>query len=800
MKVVLRVSTLLLLAAMMMVAATYHFLPQIVSAVLSSRLAAAGYAKHQITISDIGWHKAVLESFRLDADDASFHLELRNIAIEYALNELIHGRIRSIEVASLQASVKSAPPAKESTPVPLPVATFALIPAQRVLIRQMSVVLPEGSPLQSLSGSIDYQSGVLHAPMLLSSPLGLMHVRAEVGQDGHVDVALNPQVAGSKASEMLSLAGTVSRQPHQLQFGGRVHADAAALWQLSARGDLNAASVAGRIDADVNFSLPDQLPSTADAFFSALIARVHLLVDLSAVPQGALKQVTGRGGLSVECRDAGCDWHLDGGGAFQASLAAATSPIVLSWPSGFAGRVDIADRGLTLILPARQSVRLGKFSVGSAALPETVLGLDAPLRLSYRDGVWHPQAVALAVSPQSLQLAGMPVTHAGAKVALQPAAGGGINAALHVTGVNAAVPGMQPFPFDLSGTLALDQANMTANATLATQDGMVQLNGRVVQQRATGDGAGTWSVPAIAFSREHPLSRLLDLKKAFDVDGGVLALTGSSHWQQHDGRYVVSHHVEIDLKGGSGVVGDGLFDGLSTRMVLDGEGGLRSKPARIEMASFNNGVPIRDLSVNLVLKLPLSGDRKPALYLSDFSASLLGGKVSSPEMVFDFNRSGSSFPVLLEHVDIEQILALERHEGLYGNGFLDGSIPLTWSPAGVSVSGGKLAARSPGGKIRYIADNTTRALAESNMSMNIVLGIISDFHYHQMDVAMDYAADGRLLMQVHLAGNNPAYANGRAVEFNLNLEENVLRLLESLRVAGDISRKVDERLQKRMKK
>lgn len=800
MKGVLR-GGLLLLAMVTIAAVAYAFLPEIVSAALSSRLVAAGYARHQIVISDIGWRKATVAAFNLDADDAAFHLELRNIQVEYTLAELMYGRIRTIEIASLQAVLQAGPPSNESATVQLPVVSFALIPARHIQVRQLDVVFPKTLPLQSLSGSIDYQSGVLHAPFLLTSTLGLLQFRSEIGQDGRVDIALTPQVdGGGGLREMLALTGSVNQRDHQLSFSGRLHADAGMLWQLSTSGAMDSAAVAGVVDADVDLSLPDQLPSTADALVSLLMAKVHMQADLSVRARGELKQLSGRGALDVQCQQGGCDWSLDREGQLLASLPDASTPVLLSWPSGLNGRIAMAGRDLTLLLPARQSLELGKFSIATHVFPDTELRLDAPLRLSYRDGVWGMEGISVALPAQSLQLGGVAVSHAGGDISLQPAAAGEVKGQLRVSGVRAVLPGVMIPPVDLSVTLAVGLEKIAANCTLASQDGMIQLTGRAIQQRATGSGVLSWSLPGIRFSHEYPLSRLLDLKKALDVDAGVLTLAGSSHWQPHGHTYTVTHHLDVDLKDISGVVGDGQFEGMSSHIVLDGADVLRSTPARIEVTRFNNGVPVQDLGGNMALSLPLSGDQKPALHLTDFSASMLGGKISIPEMSFDLNRNGGSFPVLLEHLDIEQILALERHEGLYGNGFLDGTIPLAWTSTGVSVSAGRLAARPPGGKIRYIADSTTRTLAASNMSLNIVLGIISDFHYHQMDVAMDYAADGRLLMQIHLAGNNPAYANGRSVEFNLNLEENVLRLLESLRVAGDISKKVDERVQKRLRK
>jgi len=199
------------------------------------------------------------------------------------------------------------------------------------------------------------------------------------------------------------------------------------------------------------------------------------------------------------------------------------------------------------------------------------------------------------------------------------------------------------------------------------------------------------------------------------------------------------------------------------------------------------------------LELPLQGGR-PVVSVDDLSAQLLGGQVTGHAIVMDLNRQRNPFTLSVEHLDIEQILALERQEGLSGNGMLDGTIPMLLTPKGVTVAQGHLSARAPGGVIRYATNATAQALAAGNSKMDMVLGIFRDFHYDEMDVLADYAIDGALKMQVRLAGKNPAYAAGRAVAFNLSLEENVLQLMKSLSVDSGVSKTLDQRVQQRLKK
>jgi hypothetical protein len=105
----------------------------------------------------------------------------------------------------------------------------------------------------------------------------------------------------------------------------------------------------------------------------------------------------------------------------------------------------------------------------------------------------------------------------------------------------------------------------------------------------------------------------------------------------------------------------------------------------------------------------------------------------------------------------------------------------------VKLSGGRLAVRVPGGVIRY-----SGMVPGGNTGVEMAMSILRDLHYDKLDVGAGYRPDGQMKLDIHLHGRNPEYENGRPVAFNLNIEENLLRLLESLSLADDITNRVDE--------
>jgi len=175
---------------------------------------------------------------------------------------------------------------------------------------------------------------------------------------------------------------------------------------------------------------------------------------------------------------------------------------------------------------------------------------------------------------------------------------------------------------------------------------------------------------------------------------------------------------------------------------------------------------------------------------------LLGGRARSDPFELDFSREKNAFVVQLEQIGLNEIMQLEQQEGLQGSGKLDGQIPVEISSAGVVVNHGKLAARVPGGNIRYTPTAKVAAMAQSNSSVNMIVKALSDFQYEVLDVDADYNPAGDLKLQVRIEGKNPDWQKGQPVHLNLNLEENIPTLLRSLQLSSEISDRVQKRYQK----
>lgn len=99
--------------------------------------------------------------------------------------------------------------------------------------------------------------------------------------------------------------------------------------------------------------------------------------------------------------------------------------------------------------------------------------------------------------------------------------------------------------------------------------------------------------------------------------------------------------------------------------------------------------------------------------------------------------------------------------------------------------------------IRYLGTESVRSLATTDRTTKMALDILSDLRYRQLLIGLDAEPDGEMSLRIELKGHNPAYENGRPIEFNLNIEENVLKLLYSLRMADEIGSRLEQQMQKK---
>lgn len=283
------------------------------------------------------------------------------------------------------------------------------------------------------------------------------------------------------------------------------------------------------------------------------------------------------------------------------------------------------------------------------------------------------------------------------------------------------------------------------------------------------------------------------------INGGQIKAKGEISWRRaanDSAAYTLQQHSEVALKSLSGVYDEIPFTGVDSHFVLSGIEPMKieSVPA-IKIEKLDPGTPIKD--VHLVVKSMLEKGRSPIMNIPELSMRVLDGNVTGKEIEIDLNRAENPFNLQISNINVEALLALEQQEGLYGTGLIDGNLPLVLTDKGIFMQGGKIEARQPGGKLRYTPDERIKGMAVSNKGLELLVKAMEDFNYNVLSAKADYTPDGSLKMKVELKGHNPELENGRPVHLNVDIEDNILALMRSLRLAGEISETISDKVQQR---
>ena len=129
-----------------------------------------------------------------------------------------------------------------------------------------------------------------------------------------------------------------------------------------------------------------------------------------------------------------------------------------------------------------------------------------------------------------------------------------------------------------------------------------------------------------------------------------------------------------------------------------------------------------------------------------------------------------------------------------------GRLPLSINADGISINAGSINSVSPGGTIRYIPEDDAAVLQNTAPQMRVMLQTLRNFRYERFSADTQYNPDGNLLLQMRLEGKSPDIDNNRPIHLNINLEQNILSLLKSLRYTEGLNKALDKRVRDHFKR
>jgi dicarboxylate transporter DctA-like protein len=335
------------------------------------------------------------------------------------------------------------------------------------------------------------------------------------------------------------------------------------------------------------------------------------------------------------------------------------------------------------------------------------------------------------------------------------------------------------FSLHLADTAESLDATLEGSHSLTTKSGDVQLNAQIT------DLAYFWTSVTPLLRHFKLLQDEVDIRSgAVRLDTALIGKTYDiAHWQQRS---------QLTLENIAGTVNTYDFEGLSLNAGWSGiERWKTSTPLELALARLAVGFEIKDIQLHASLPntTPVA---QPRVRIDAFSADMFGGQIRIPEVQhWDFAASSNSITVQAKQWQLGELAALQPNAEIRADGVLEGELPLTIANGRVIVKDGYLRALPPGGSIRYNPNDEARALAGSNPELQLALNLLSDFQYQVLSTEVALDKEGNLLLGLSLEGSNPAQYQGQAVNFNINVEQNLDPLLQSLRLSDNLLHEIE---------
>ncbi|MHA6494007.1 intermembrane phospholipid transport protein YdbH family protein [Pseudomonas borbori] len=355
-------------------------------------------------------------------------------------------------------------------------------------------------------------------------------------------------------------------------------------------------------------------------------------------------------------------------------------------------------------------------------------------------------------------------------------------------------PRLKPQAWRWQGQLAADLQQVKLDGQLSTDNDLL-LHVQLLQHAVAGLTLQA-QLPPLFLRAGNPLAQTLaDWPALLDLNNG--RLSADATLRQPPGG-APGFELALASEGVAGIYDRSLLKGLDgqLRASLKGQQ-LAVEFDEVRVGEINPGVPLGPLLLSGRYSAPLAQPAAGTLAIDQARLALIGGTVTLAPDSWDLKQLPLTVPLQVQGLSLEQLFILYPTEGLAGSGLLDGELPLRIGSDGVAINAGHLAARAPGGRLRFQSERI-RALGRSNPAMQLVTQSLEDFHYSTLSSAVDYHQDGKLNLAMRLEGRNPAIEGGRPIHFNINLEEDIPTLLASLQLTDKVNEIITRRVQQRM--
>lgn len=771
-------------------------LPWLLESFAYTQLTKQGFSGVEIEVGHVGIQSASVD--RLQLSDQNLDIKLQGLHAGYQLSDLFSGSVISLHTDQIRVYRK--PSEDNESTLPDPILLLSLLkspwddflPARTVEIENLSLYDESGS--LSMNVSVD----VLKQGQRVS---GVMRFIGDKGQTHQLDMEASPengvelQLNANKSRENILSARL---QPATAVNGltGEVTADLSKITELVAWSD----GMSGMLKADISyfkysgsdkigFTVAAEVKDAAIAGWQANNAKVNIQGNIYHEQNNLKVEIAESSTVSMQ------SMSQEGN---RIEVLSVTLPQTLEINNGsvLLGSANGASMSLTNALLS--DVRIPELKLSDVMLSSSQQNKspsDCIFKLQVTAPVAEINNVVFTSSP--LQLEGICPDRVRDVWSVKA-----ITSMLRLENSEFQLP-LNECRMAIDNSINEDRTEFQGEFSCQSskQSGKVLSNFRFNPDSATG--RATYSLSEIKPDNEVPLFTgfLKGWEEPYDIVSGSLAISGEYRWWKNSkGQDKENLTMNVTVNDAGGYYEGILFSGLDYQDSIEILPVIKSADfADLSVSDIDIGIPIQSTSAKLQFSDTQQGDL-PVVTVNNLSLSVLGGKVVGNDVDIDLNSEKHGLVLVVVGLDLAQIVALQQLDGLSASGRLDGYIPITITTDGVMIRDGKIVAQQPGGKIQYTPAGGTLEIEKSAMGSEFVFRIIKDLNYNTLNIDVNYAEDGEMELMLALKGISPKVDKKRPVHFNLNLQQNVLKLLRGLRYAEGLSEDIDKNVQKHFSK
>ncbi len=475
------------------------------------------------------------------------------------------------------------------------------------------------------------------------------------------------------------------------------------------------------------------------------------------------------------------------------------------WP--LSGSMHRSRDGVSLMVNSDSTITVSALQLADIDIPQATLkpGRQSVLAFTNEQRHWSLQSGPWSATMAPLVWQQFPITPEPITLDLSVNGGEGVRwsaQGVAQTGrVSTIVDGREAVLLDVETNMSVDNTKATADSEFSMLPDIGRITSELEYQIPDKQGRLKINTDTIDLGeRELTLGDFWQpWPYPFDLVSGEISLTGDVRWGITDNQTNTNVQTKVSIEDGGGFLRDVLFSGLTAEIPIEIYPAIRTQhSAGVNVKQVDFGLPLNDVQAMVSLQ-PSAHGSLPALMAEAMSAGFLGGEIKSEKVHLDFNQERNQLVLTADSLNIEEMMRLQEFEGLAATGRVSGRIPIDIRPDGVHIEQGEVHALSPGGRINYAPEGGTQSIEDAAPGTEIVFQALKDFRYDVLTADTFYSPDGELLLKMHLEGTSPELETDRPVHVNINLEQNILSLLRSLRLVEGLNEKLDQRVREHYK-